>query len=442
MPYSPVAEIVGGYGLLRGPGSYLSLAGYSRGTVLPLAPGQVVAAPGAGYVDRRACNAATAARARGHANTRGTQYRVPNSAVPPTCLVPYIASPAGTIDRTLGRLGTYSTQMRAGVDRVLPGGKELRAWTVTRMRDGFAYGLGDDVKLESISYKKAQKTLASTPTKVVVKQLLSKKSGQPVEGTNWGWSGTTLWVDKGIRAIFDVTFGAQSDDLYGPAVSTLQSFIDKVKSGSIDPQSAIPASLASLPAPPSDASQVTKDAWARFQTLRDTNLPSARIIGAIYWEAAHPASTTPVTTTPVVTTPGTTTTPTTYPAGTVTTGADGRQYIMTSSGSWAPYSSPAAVAATPSGGSGTYVGGDPYSAGGETGATYVQAPPPVSSIVPTADGQGVETVASDGSTSIQPTGAPDKDAKPAGKAGLGIGILAIAGIAAFFYFRKRKAKAA
>lgn len=430
MPYFPVAQIPGAFGLSRGPGAYLALgdapaSGYSAvGSVYATPPGTILAVPGATGVSAEVGRtmARQAARGAGHAGTRGMVTLVPNSQVPSTSRVNRYSTPAASIDRTTEAnraTGPVSYEV-PGATRKRPGGKGLGWWygagisraavRSPRRLAGTTFAalnpdardrrLGDDiVRWAHSTSADADRWWAANGAKYGAEFCKNPsahvgKHGKDRDFVQW----CAYFQSKGLTGGGSTT----TNTVYDAALGTLQTFVNGLMAGSVPHDSPLPSGIDTLSDP--GAGQPGKSAYDQIRSILDTQLALAR-------QAAKYKQYTP----PVYTPPADT--------GASDAGAGTTTTDQPSSGG-----AGATITNLPTGGGGlTYIppgSGDPYSGGETAGATYVPGAASTPPITATQAGDANATKAtSKGST------------------GLVAGGVVVLGLAAFFVMRRRKKRA-
>ena len=417
MAYSPIAEIYSGYGLIRGQGAYMSLSGYS-------APGTAQVGP-----EVKTAMGALVYRGNGPNGTRHRVNNVPGGSYPPVNQVPLSSTPGAVVARRLGQYGGFpgGMVMRPGTDRAVPSGAgfEMRA---PSMRYGLAgwRNLGDYHKEVTIDARTNKHADVDVGGEIVNATIIGTPEGN-CEGPGWNWKGqypNWLWVKK-CKATMDVTI--KGDDPNGMAtgeyaayLAGIKKFVSDVQSGTIDPSSTLPSSLASVSQPPSGSTAADVAAYNEFVHYRDTTWPIAKRTGAVFWEEAHPSYGSGGATT--ASGGGSSVVPTTTVAtGTIQQGTDGQMYRWDGS-QWTLYiqgSGTTTVAAQQP--VTTSQNGDPYaeSASSMQAGTMIVGQAPL------------------------PANAPDEAvAANTPKKAAGIGIVAVIGLGLFLWSKHKKKRAA
>lgn len=454
MPYFPIAQTFGAFGLPRGPGSYLSLGdslhkgGFSMATTIALPPGVYAGAPGASAVDARIARTMIlrSAHGAGPAGTRGIVDFVPNSQANRTTIVNRFTTPASAIDRTLGATAPAaygpSVYELPGATRRKPNVPGAKWWngsgidrngygnaTVAprgRTLAGLTQGLGDEVSASDAQaalmlgkpkgpgefYSSTKAVWAGGATTRRACEI--KQSGAKGACKTFGWGTAQTPVNTGT-----------SNTVYDGALSALTTFYNGLLSGTVPADAPLPNGISTLADPGTGGAG--KAAYDSIQSMLGT-LAVARQT-AQYKQYSAPAYTggsalpAPTTSNP-------------NPTGAVYTNASGQ--LVNASGAIIPGYSGAATTYTGQPGTFTPAGGsDPYGSDyANTG--LVQAPSMTPSILPTAGGDTALVVNADGSASQTPSGdvGPRKP-RAKSSAGLLIGALVI-GVGAFAYARRRK----
>ncbi len=207
--------------------------------------------------------------ARGCNGTRG-RNKIPEGIT--NFGIPFHLSPAGSVV-SLGRT-KHGFPMRTGATVVLPG----------------LGGLGETTEfdLASLGYKRAEKTLPGSVSNV---ELLKKVSTSPcASGTGFGWSGSSVWVDKGCRGRFRATYSASGGagdaeaNVLKAATAAVLSFAAQIEAGSINPTTPNPNPLV-----PANSNPANDGLYSKYQDALQA-LSDARITGQFAWNASHPVS--------------------------------------------------------------------------------------------------------------------------------------------------------
>lgn len=207
--------------------------------------------------------------------------------------IPFSAIPQAQIDSFPYGVSARGAAWPFGDEPV--GGEEMLDGFRPQMRAGSRrVGMGETLDLSSDGYARKTRDMGSAIQAMTLVKQLSKSACS--QGTSYGFSDRTAWVDKGCRGTFDINVGGDNEaQLYKTATDVVNRFVASLSAGQVDPSSSVPGNADGLPPNVNPANAAL---YSSYQSAV-SSLASARLQGQAMWKLLHPD---PITTTGTTTT--------------------------------------------------------------------------------------------------------------------------------------------